>query len=471
MGRRKHLPVLENIEITDVAAEGKSIARHEGMVVFVRQTVPGDVVDVQLVRKRKNYAEGYPVRYRKYAENRVDPFCQHFGICGGCIWQHLPYDDQLSYKQKQVLDNLTRIAKVDVGIMDPIVASAAQTGYRNKLEFTFSSKRWLTPDEIRYEEVLEDRRALGFHIPGRFDKVFDVKTCYLQPEPSNTIRNFVREYCVQNKMDFFDLRTQEGFLRNLIIRNTTAGDFMVIVSFYRDEPVLIEGLMDAIAAKFTEIKSLFYVINDKANDTLNGLEMIHCMGTDFLEEVMEDMTFRISPRSFFQTNPKQAYRLYCIVRDFAGLTGNETVYDLYTGTGTISLFLARHCKRVVGIDYVEESIADARLNAILNKTENASFFAGDIRVLLHEDFFTQHGSPDVIITDPPRTGMHADVIQSMLAAAPDRIVYVSCNPATQARDIGMLSPYYQVIRSRPVDMFPHTAHVENVALLRRIVEN
>ncbi|MBN1157743.1 MAG: 23S rRNA (uracil(1939)-C(5))-methyltransferase RlmD [Bacteroidales bacterium] len=465
MGRLNRLPVIEKLLVTDIAAEGKSVAFHNGIVVFVRQAVPGDLVDVQLLRKRKHFMEGCPVRFHAYSEKRTTPFCEHFGTCGGCTWQHLPYGEQLRYKQKQVIDQLTRIGKIGLSGMESIIASPCQTYYRNKLEFTFSDDRWLTPEEINSGVVVEERRALGFHIPGKFDKVFDVKFCYLQPEPSNDIRKFVRSYALEHNLEFFNLRRQEGLLRNLIIRNTSGGEFMVIMSFFRNEPEAIEGLLSAIALRFPAIASLYYVINSKANDTITDLKPVFFRGKRYLEEVMGDLRFRISPKSFFQTNTGQAYELYRVVREYAGLSGKETVYDLYTGTGTIALFLAKHCKKVVGIDYIEEAIADAERNAEVNLLRNTEFAAGDIKDLLNDAFIKDHGPPDVIIADPPRTGMHKDVVSAIMKLAPQRIVYVSCNPATQARDIRMLSGMYHAVRSQPVDMFPHTAHVENVVLL------
>lgn len=467
MGRSRHLPILEKLLVTDVAAEGKSVALYNGMVVFVRQTVPGDVVDVQVVRKRRRFMEGYPVRFHAYSGNRTEPFCEHFGICGGCIWQHLPYHEQLKYKQKQVYDQLTRIGKVSLARLEAIIPSPVQTLYRNKLEFTFSDNRWLTSAEINSGIPVKERRALGFHIPGKFDKVLDIKTCYLQPEPSNAIRNFVRDYAIHHNLEFFNLRKQNGLLRNLMIRNSAMGEFMVIISFYRDDPESVENLLSALASQFPEITSLYYVINNKANDTIGDLELVLFKGKECLEEVMEGLRFRISPKSFSQTNTQQAYQLYRIAREYAGLTGTETVYDLYTGTGTIALFLAKYCEKVVGIDCIDEAIADAGRNAEINHRKNIEFIAGDIKDLLNETFILNHGRPDVIVTDPPRTGMHKDVVQSLMNISPRRIVYISCNPATQARDIQILSPLYDVVRSQPVDMFPHTAHVENVALLER----
>jgi 23S rRNA (uracil1939-C5)-methyltransferase len=465
MSRSKSQPILEKLVITDIAAEGKAIARFEGMVVFVSRCVPGDMVDVQIVRRRKRFMEGFPVRFHTLSPAREEPFCSHFGTCGGCKWQHLPYKDQLRFKQQQVADALERIGKVEASTILPILGSEQLKYYRNKLEFTFSHSRWLTQDEIQSGDPLTERRALGFHIPGKFDKVLDIDTCYLQPEPSNEIRNFVRHYALENDLPFFNLVRQEGLLRNLIIRNNLAGEVMAVFSFFRDDSPVIERLLSAVAERFPQIASLLYVINPKANDTLNDLEVRLFRGKDHLTENMEGLTFSISPKSFFQTNTRQAYNLYCIARDFAGLTGNETVYDLYSGTGTITLFMAHNCRKVVGLENVGDAVTDARKNAGQNDISNAVFLTGDIRELLNDELLKQHGRPDVIITDPPRTGMHADVIKAILAAAPERIVYVSCNPATQARDIQLLSEHYRVIKTQPVDMFPYTHHVENVALL------
>jgi len=468
MSRSKHKPLLERLTISDIAAEGKAVARHNGMVIFVSQCVPGDVVDVQIIRKRKQYMEGYPVKFHAFSPNREKPFCSHFGVCGGCKWQHLPYPDQLKYKQQQVIDAFKRIGKVEVNLVLPIIASEKQKYYRNKLEFTFSHNRWLTPAEIQSGTSLDEHRALGFHIPGKFDKVLDIDTCYLQSEPSNLIRNFIRTYALENNLSFFDLVRQQGLLRNLIIRCNEAGDTMVVLSCSSQDQETIENLLTAVAVRFPQIASLMYVINPKANDTLNDLDVKLFKGCDHLIEHLEDLRFRISPKSFFQTNTRQAHNLYNVTRDFAELTGREIVFDLYTGTGTIALFLARKSSKVVGLEYVAEAIADARINARLNGISNALFLSGDIRDLLNSNLVEKEGSPDVIIADPPRTGMHADVIRAIIAASPEKIVYVSCNPATQARDIQLLSAHYGVVKTQPVDMFPYTHHVENVALLKSL---
>jgi 23S rRNA (uracil1939-C5)-methyltransferase len=464
--RRK--PVLENLQVLDIAAEGKAIARYEGIVVFVSNCIPGDIVDVQVTRRQKKHMEGYPVKFHAYSRNRTTPFCIHFGVCGGCSWQQLPYTEQLKYKQKQVADNLERIGKVEVNLISSIIASEKQIYYRNKMEYTFSHNRWLTNAEIQSEIQVEERRALGFHIPGKFSKVLHIDKCYLQPEPSNQIRNFVFQYALKNNLGFFDLIHQTGFLRNLIIRNSLAGEIMTIFLFFKDDHDDITKLLNAVASNFPQITSMMYAINSKANDTFNDLKIILYKGRDHLIEKMDGLSFRISAKSFFQTNTSQANQLYLTAREFAGLSGDETVYDLYTGTGTIALYLGRHCKKVIGIENVSDAIADAKINARINGINNVNFYTGDIRDIMNESFLNEHGNPDVVITDPPRTGMHPNVIQSIISAKPARIVYVSCNPATQARDIHFLSPHYKVLRMQPIDMFPHTHHVENIALLNRI---
>lgn len=465
--KRKQHPLLENVVITDVAAEGKAIAKVDGMAVFVPYAVPGDVVDIQLTRKKRSFAEGRVVRFEKYSENRSVPFCEHFGVCGGCKWQSLPYKEQLKYKSNQVTDNLERIGKVDLPEMTPILGAPEDKFYRNKLEFTFSNKRWLTEKEISSEKEFTQLNALGFHIPGMFDKVLDIKKCWLMDDLHNDIRNSVREFCLNNKYTFFDLRNQEGLMRTLIIRNTSIGEWMVIVVFYEDDEEKREKLMNHIKAEFPQITSLLYIINQKANDTITDQEVITWSGRDHIFEEMEGLKFKIGPKSFYQTNSEQAYHLYEIARGFAELSGNELVYDLYTGTGTIANFIARDSKRVIGIEYVEEAIADAKVNSEINGIDNTLFFAGDMKDVLNESFIDEYGRPDVIITDPPRAGMHEDVVNAILFAEPEKIVYVSCNPATQARDLNLLDLKYRVSRVQPVDMFPQTHHVENVVLLER----
>lgn len=465
--KRKQLPLLENITISDVAAEGKALAKVDGLTVFVPFAVPGDVVDIQLRRKRKGYAEGRVTRFVSFSDNRVEPFCAHFGVCGGCKWQNLPYDKQLYHKQKQVFDNLSRIGKVALPEISPIVGAPRTTFYRNKLEFTFSNKKWLTEAQIESDETFDNMNALGFHIPGMFDKVLDIDKCWLQDDISNQIRNGVRAYCLENNYEFFDLRNQTGLMRNLILRTSSTGEVMLIVIFFKDEKVQREALLNYIGERFPEITSLLYVINEKANDTITDQEVITWKGADCIFEEMEGLRFKIHPKSFYQTNSEQAYNLYKIARDFAGLSGSELVYDLYTGTGTIANFVARSAKKVIGIEYVPEAIENAKENSALNGIHNTLFYAGDMKDLLNEEFIAAHGRPEVIITDPPRAGMHNDVINTILFAEPQRIVYVSCNPATQARDIQLLDSKYRVVRVQPVDMFPHTHHVENVVLLER----
>lgn len=465
--KKKELPLIENVEIVDVAAEGKAIAKVNDMVVFIPYVVPGDVIDLQLTRKKNNYAEGKPVRFISYSPNRTEAFCEHFGFCGGCKWQILPYAEQLKYKQKQVTDNLVRIGKVDLPDIQPILGSEKTQFYRNKLEFTFSNKKWLTLEQIQSGVSFDDMNmnAVGFHIPGMFDKVLDINKCWLQDDISNRIRNYVRQYCHDKGYTFFDLRNRGGLMRNMIVRTSTTGELMLIVVFYDDEKEQREDLLAAIAGEFPQITSLLYIINQKVNDTITDQEVLVWKGNDFIYEEMEGLKFKIGPKSFYQTNSEQAYNLYKIARDFAGLTGDEYVYDLYTGTGTIANFVAAKAKKVIGIEYVEDAILDARVNSQINGIDNTLFYAGDMKDILTQDFINEHGRPDVIITDPPRAGMHDDVIKTILFAEPDRIVYVSCNPATQARDLSLLDEKYKVEKVQPVDMFPHTHHVENVVLL------
>ena len=462
------MPLLEQVTITDVAAEGKAIAKVNDMVIFVPFVAPGDVVDIQLTRKKNSYAEGKAVHFHSYSPHRVEPFCQHFGVCGGCKWQHIPYEDQLKYKQKQVLDNLTRIGKVQPEEVLPILGSAKTTFYRNKLEFTFSNKKWLTEEEVKSGVTPDTWNGVGFHIPTLFDKVLDIQKCWLQDDISNRIRNCIKAYCLSHEgYPFFDLRNQEGFIRTLMIRTASTGDLMVVVVFFHEDQERREALLSHVAEQFPEITSLLYVINGKCNDTITDQEVIVFKGKDHIIEEMEGLHFKVGPKSFYQTNSEQAYNLYKVARSFAGLTGNELVYDLYTGTGTIANFVARQSKQVIGIEYVPEAIEDAKVNASLNGLENTLFYAGDMKDILTADFIQQHGRPDVIITDPPRAGMHDDVIKTILAAEPKRVVYVSCNPATQARDLSLLDVKYTLKKVQPVDMFPHTHHVENVVLLEK----
>jgi len=464
---KKH-PLLEHILIEDIAAEGKALARVDNKVVFTTFAIPGDIVDIQIVRKRKSFMEGYITQFHEYSSLRTEPFCEHFGMCGGCKWQNLPYTEQLKFKQRQVSDQLKRIGKIDVDEINPIIGSKNTTHYRNKLEFTFCNSRWLTNEEIKANDDIQAEPALGFHIPGMFDKVFDVKNCYLQPEPSNSIRLEVRRYAIEHNLTFYSIRNRQGLLRNLIIRTSSTGDVMAIFSFFSDDAEIRSALLTHVKNTFPQITSLLYVINPKANDTINDLEIFTFRGNDYIFEQMEGLRFKIGPKSFYQTNSEQAYSLYKITRDYAGLTGHELVYDLYTGTGTIAQFVAKSAEKVIGIEYVPEAIDDAIENSRINGISNTHFFAGDIKDILVESFFEQHGYPDVVILDPPRAGIHEDVVKSLLHANPKRIVYVSCNPATQARDIALLSKNYALIKVQPVDMFPHTHHVENVALLERV---
>ena len=465
--KRKELPLLENVEIEAFAAEGKALARVDNLVVFVPFAAPGDVVDIRLSRKRKQYAEGRIVAFKRYSADRVKPFCSHFGVCGGCQWQHLPYPSQLKYKQQQVLDVLQRIAKIELPEARPILGSEKDRFYRNKLEYTFSNKRWRTLEEIQSGEEFNNNEALGFHIPGMFDKVLDIEKCFLQEDFSNRVRLSVKAFCLTHQMDFFDLKLQQGLMRNLIVRTTSTGQKMVIVVFFREETASREALLNHLLDEFPEITSLIYVINNKANDTIFDREIVVYHGSAYIVEEMEGLQFIIGPKSFYQTNSEQAYRLYSLVREFAGLQGNELVYDLYTGTGTIANFLARQCRKVIGIEYIPEAIEAARANAELNDIKNTAFFAADVKDLLNNDFIAEQGRPDVLITDPPRAGMHGDVVKTILSAAPERVVYVSCNPSTQARDLSLMDNLYQVEALQAVDMFPHTQHVENVVLLKR----
>lgn len=465
MGRRKKKnPFIEKALIEDVAAEGKAIAKYNDCVVFVPYVIPGDVVDLQVTKKRRNYMEARVEKIHSFSEDRVDAFCSHYGICGGCKWQILPYDLQLKHKHKQVKDALERIAKVELPDFEPIMGSEKTQYYRNKLEFTFSCNRWLTKEEMGNEN--HDMDALGFHIPKLFDKIIDVKHCYLQPEPSNKIRLAIKEFAKENNYSFYNQRANEGFLRNVIVRTTSTNQVMVIVVFGSNQADEIKAMLEHLKAKFeNEITSLLYVINEKPNDTIGDQEILHYHGANEIYEEMEGLKFKIGPKSFYQTNSEQAYELYSVVRNFAELSGKELVYDLYTGTGTIACFVAAKAKKVVGVEYVEDAIVDARVNAENNGVENAVFYAGDMKDVLNDEFVQNNGAPDVIITDPPRAGMHASVVEAILRCSPQKIVYVSCNPATQARDIELLSDKYKVSKVQPVDMFPHTHHVENVVLL------
>ena len=479
--KRKPLPLLENITIEAVAAEGKCITRVDDQVIFVPFCVPGDVVDLQVVKKKHKYCEAKVVRFIKKSDVRQEPMCEHFGICGGCKWQNLPYEEQIKAKQKQVEDQLTRIGKIELPEFRPIMGSVKTQEYRNKIEFGCSNKRWFTAEELaqlpqKEEETITSlkerhaQNAIGFHITGAFDKIYPIKKCWLMDDLCNEIRNFVFEYADSHDYTFYDLREQHGLLRNMMIRNSNTGEWMLVFQFHYDE----EGdeqraleLMQQVADKFPQITSLMYVDNQKGNDTINDLDLILFKGNDHIFELMEDLKFKVGPKSFYQTNTEQAYHLYCVAREFANLTGNELVYDLYTGTGTIANFVAHKAKKVIGIEYVPEAIEDAKVNSQVNNIENTLFYAGDMKDILTNEFIAQHGRPDVIITDPPRAGMHPDVVNVILNAAPNRIVYVSCNPATQARDLQLMDDHYKVAAVQPVDMFPHTPHVENVVLLEK----
>ena len=465
--KKKVLPEYENVSISDVAAEGKSIARIDDMVVFVPYGAPGDIVNIKLDKKKKNYGEGHITKIINPSDLRVKPFCQHFGICGGCKWQHLPYSYQLKCKQQQVVDALQRIAKVELPAINDILGAIRTERYRNKLEFTFSNKCWLTFEQMNSGEVYEDRRALGFHIPGAFDKVLDIKECHLQDEISDRIRLFIRDFAISNNYEFYDIRQQKGFLRNIVIRTASTEEVMLIVVFKEYDKNRIEALLDAIKNEFPEITSLMYVVNGKVNDTISDQDVILYSGRDYIIEQMGDLKFRVGPKSFYQTNSSQAFELYKVAHRMARLSGNELVYDLYTGTGTIANFVARDAREVIGIEYVEDAIADAKINSQANGITNTAFFAGDMKDVLTREFVAEHGTPDVMIIDPPRAGMHQDVVDVILDAEPSRIVYVSCNPATQARDIALLDCKYKVEEVQPVDMFPHTQHVENVVALNR----
>lgn len=468
--KKKELPILERITITDVAAEGKALAKVNDLVIFVPFVVPGDIVDLQVKKKKHHYCEAVAIKIHEYSNLRSEPFCPHFGICGGCKWQCLPYDEQIKYKQKQVIDNLTRIGKIELNNVLPILGSNKTIEYRNKLEFGFSNKRWLTQEEIAGGQEYTQMNAVGFHTTGSFDKILPIEQCRLMDNINNRIRNAVRDYGYEHNLSFYDLREHSGLLRNMMIRNSNTGELMVVMQFCimnDNEQKEAENVMHFLSEEFPEITSLLYVNNRKFNDTIGDQEVIVYKGNDHIFLQMEELKFKVGPKSFYQTNTEQAYELYKVARDFAGLTGNELVYDLYTGTGTIANFVARNSRKVIGIEYVPEAIEDAKINSQINDIDNTLFFAGDMKDILNKDFIEEYGQPDVIITDPPRAGMHKDVIDTILFAEPQRIVYVSCNPATQARDLTLLDEKYKVMGVRPVDMFPHTQHVENVVLLEK----
>ncbi len=466
--KKKALPILENITITDIAAEGKCIARIDDMVVFVPFVVPGDVVDLQVRRKKHHYCEAEAIRFIKYSDVRTEPMCEHFGVCGGCKWQNLPYSEQLKAKQKQVFDQLTRIGKIELPEFREILGAVKTKEYRNKLEFGCCNKRWLTREQVASGFKYDNMNGIGFHITGAFDKILPIEKCWLMDDLHNRIRNAIRDYAYETGMTFFDLRAQHGLLRDIMIRNSNTGEWMVLIQFHYDEDgdeQRAMALLQHVADKFPEITSLLYVDNQKCNDTFGDLDLSVYKGNDHIYEEMENLRFKVGPKSFYQTNTEQAFHLYSVARDFAQLSGNELVYDLYTGTGTIANFVAKKARKVIGIEYVPEAIEDAKVNSKINGIDNTLFYAGDMKDILNDTFISQHGRPDVIITDPPRAGMHPDVVATILRTHPKRIVYVSCNPATQARDLALLDTAYAVKEVQPVDMFPHTPHVENVVLL------
>jgi len=468
MGRKKRNLVFDELEILDAGAKGKSIAKApDGKVVFINNAVPGDIADIRTTKKKKSFYEGTATKFHKLSDKRVEPVCQHFGTCGGCKWQHMGYEHQLFYKQQEITNNLQRLGKIELPEIEPILGSKEIYFYRNKMEFSFSDSRWLTLDEINSEKDFEDKNALGFHIPGMWDKILDIKKCHLQEDPSNAIRNHVKEFSIANDIPFFNTRNQYGLLRTLMIRTSSTGEIMVVLQLFAEDKDKRTLLLDSMAEKFPEITSLQYIINGKGNDTIYDQEVICYKGEDHIFEEMEGLKFKINAKSFYQTNSAQAYELYKVTRDFAGLTGNELVYDLYTGTGTIAQFVAKKAKKVVGIEAVPVAIEDAKENAKRNNIENTEFYAGDMRKVFTQDFINEHGHPDVIITDPPRDGMHKDVVAQIIGILPQRIVYVSCNSATQARDLALLDEHYVVTRVRPVDMFPQTFHVENVVCLEK----
>ncbi|WP_395077570.1 23S rRNA (uracil(1939)-C(5))-methyltransferase RlmD [Flavobacterium sp.] len=460
--------VFDTVKVLDAGAKGVSVAKApDGKVIFITNVVPGDVVDVQTFKKRKAYYEGKAINFHEYSEHRTEPICQHFGLCGGCKWQNMKYSQQLHYKQNEVYNHLKRIGKIEMPEFEPILGSDKQFFYRNKMEFGFSNARWITEAEIKSGEDFDDRNALGFHIPKMWDKILDITKCHLQADPSNAIRNEIRRFAIENNLEFFNPRNHEGLLRTLMIRTASTGEIMVLIQFFEENKKQIELIMNHLAETFPEITSLQYVINGKPNDTIYDQNVVLFKGRDYILEEMEGLKFSINAKSFYQTNSEQAYELYKITRDFAGLTGNELVYDLYTGTGTIAQFVSKQARKVIGVEAVPEAIADAKENAKRNNITNCEFFVGDMKNVFNDAFIVQHGHPDVIITDPPRDGMHADVVKQILTIGADKVVYVSCNSATQARDLALMDDMYKVTRIRPVDMFPQTHHVENVVLLER----
>ncbi len=470
MRRKKERQTFERVEVIDAGAKGKSVGKApDGRVIFLSNAVPGDVVDVTTTKKRKAFFEGIATNFHRLSDKRTEPICEHFGVCGGCKWQHMAYEHQLFFKQKEVVNNLERIGGLDLPEITPILGSKKQYFYRNKMEFSFSSSRWLTEEEINSGDEIGDRNALGFHIPGMWDKILDIKKCHLQEDPSNTIRLEIKDFAVKNGLSFFNPRQQEGLLRTLMLRTASTGEIMLLIQFYEDNKAQREMLLSHLEEKFPEIVSLLYVINPKQNDTIYDQKVICFAGRDHIFEEMEGLQFKINAKSFYQTNSKQAYELYKVTREFAGLTGNELVYDLYTGTGTIAQFVAKNAKKVIGVESIPEAIKDAKTNAQLNDISNVDFFVGDMKTVFNTEFVSQHGAPDVVITDPPRDGMHKMVVEQLVQAAPEKIVYVSCNSATQARDLALLDEKYQVVKVQPVDMFPQTHHVENVVLLKKRV--
>jgi len=468
--KRNPLPVFENVSVVDISSQGKAVAKSDDIVIFIENAVPGDLVDIQITKKKKSFYEGKVIKYHKYSKDRVEPACKHFGICGGCKWQNMAYPEQLIHKQTWIEQNFKKIGKMELPKISPIIGSTETLKYRNKLEFTFSNKKWLTHKQmlqLRNESLPEEheQNGLGLHIPGKFDKVIDLEECHLQEDPSNSIRMEIRKFALENKLEFFDIRAQKGLLRNLIIRTTLTGDLMVLISFYKDSKVEINGLMEHLIVKFPQITSLMYVINSKKNDTILDLNIKIYHGKGSIVDEIGDLKFNIGPKTFFQTNTKQAASLYKIIGEYSDLTGKEIVYDLYTGSGTIANYLAKDAKKVIGIESVPEAIEDAKANSLLNNISNTEFVAGDMKDVLSETMIDDYGKPDIIITDPPRAGMHEAVVRGILSIAPEKIIYVSCNSATQARDIALMSDQYKIEKMQPVDMFPHTSHVENVSLL------
>ena len=469
MPRKRSKPLFKSVEVIDAGAKGKAVAKApDGRVIFLNNVVPGDVVDIQTYKKRKAYYEGKAINFISLSDKRTEPSCEHFGVCGGCKWQNMKYSEQLFYKQKEVEDSLKRIGGLDLPDINPILGSEQEYFYRNKMEFSFSNSRWLTQEEVESENDIQDRNALGFHIPGMWDKILDINKCWLQKDPSNDIRLEVKSFAVENELEFFDPRNQQGLLRTLMIRTSSTGEIMVLIQFFRNDQEQIDLLLNHLAKTFPEITSLLYVVNEKQNDTIYDQEVICFGGKDHIFEEMEGLKFKINAKSFYQTNSAQAYELYKVTRDFAGLTGDELVFDLYTGTGTIAQFVSAKAKKVIGIESVEDAIIAARENAQLNAIDNVEFLVGDMKKVFNKDFIETYGKADVVITDPPRDGMHKDVVNQLIDLSPDKIVYVSCNPATQARDLALMKDFYGVKKVQPVDMFPHTHHVENVVLLEKL---